>query len=157
VQTATQSQKIKICNSCNRSLHISYYGVVSKSKDGYNDCCKECRNYRRRKHYNTQSVDGLTIPILNENNNQCLKKAILDGAISDFQAFNLKTKEKATFKFIRQSSSYIECRLITSECEVIFIIKEFSESAIKSLLAVLKKYSIRLFESELSYQLYIIS
>lgn len=72
VGNESQSQKVKLCFSCKRHLPLNFFGVRLLSPDGYNPCCKECRNFRRRQAY--QRPDSIDEPILplNEHNTRFL-------------------------------------------------------------------------------------
>lgn len=98
MQPNTQSQNLKICNSCKRTLHLSCFGITRKSKDGFNACCKECRNYRRRKSYHQSSCGEFLILPLNENNLSVLKKVIVDSIDVELSAINMRSNQDVTFK-----------------------------------------------------------
>lgn len=39
----------KICYSCKKKLPIHEFGVITKSKDGFNRNCKHCMNEKKKK------------------------------------------------------------------------------------------------------------
>lgn len=64
--------KVKSCNSCKRKLPTHYFGLRKYSVDGYNPCCKECRNFRRRKAYSSPNDTDEPILPLNDHNRHFL-------------------------------------------------------------------------------------
>ncbi len=41
----------KVCNSCQRNLNFSYFGMLRNSKNGFNSTCKTCRKQAQKKHF----------------------------------------------------------------------------------------------------------
>ena len=103
----TQSQNIKVCNSCRRTLHTSLFGINSKSKDGFNSCCKECRNYRRRRSYhNSTDLEQIVFP-LNENNQRVIEFHLKNFLQREIPALNSRN-EHVFFKIILNPDGSLE-------------------------------------------------
>lgn len=97
MQSQTQSQFFRVCNSCKRTLHVSCFGISRKSTDGFNSCCKECRNYRRRRSYhNSFEREALILP-LNENNQSILTAALTTSSRVEIPCLDMTSNSNLTF------------------------------------------------------------
>lgn len=106
MQPNTQSQNLKVCNSCKRPLHLSYFGITRKSKDGFNDCCKECRNYRRRKFYHQSSGNEQFILPLDENNRSVLNEVLGKSSKMEIPCLCMTSNQNLTFIIEKMENSY---------------------------------------------------
>ncbi len=138
--------KVKSCNSCRRSLPTFYFGLRKFSQDGYNPCCKECRNFRRRRAYQSPNDSSDAILPLNEHNRHFLwtlpdstTKAILIG-------LDLKTLKPAEvfFQRKREREFYLTIN-ITSGAQYTHVHGGLKDSFIDFVLPLLIRLNIRLF------------
>ena len=97
MQPISQSQNLKVCGSCKRNLHISSFGFAKRSNDGFNSCCKECRNYRRRRSYHKPfECEALILP-LNENNKAILKSALTTSSRVEIPCLDMTSNSNLSF------------------------------------------------------------
>ena len=65
----------KLCTKCNNILQINDFGKCSKTKDGFKEVCKPCRNVLYKQHYNkNKSVINLKRKIYSIKNKNKIKK-----------------------------------------------------------------------------------
>ena len=147
MQPTTQSQNLKVCNSCKRTLHVSCFGITRKSKDGFNSCCKECRNYRRRKAYHQSSDNEAVILPLNENNRLILQEALSKSVKSEIPAIETSTNQRVTFKIDADYSGALLCEVFngTTDAKNMYVSGASRDLFIEVLLYILRQRSIRLF------------
>ncbi|MBN8538350.1 MAG: hypothetical protein J0M15_14955 [Deltaproteobacteria bacterium] len=149
MQPNTQSQNLKICNSCKRTLHLSYFGINRKSKDGFNACCKECRNYRRRKSYHGETkTDNSNILPLNENNRFILVSALDTSSSVEIPCLNISTNTNLTFKVEKLDKAYrFEISNGTQkDCDTFYT--GYTDLFVDIALNLLRKRNIRLFPTD---------
>lgn len=78
-------------------MHVSCFGISRKSTDGFNSCCKECRNYRRRRSYhNSFERESLILP-LNENNKAILTAALATSSRIEIPCLDMISNSNLTF------------------------------------------------------------
>lgn len=93
----SQSQNLKVCGSCKRILHVSCFGFSRKAKDGFNSCCKECRNYRRRRSYHQSTNRESCILPLNENNKTILNDVLSSASKIEIPCLDMTSNSNLTF------------------------------------------------------------
>lgn len=140
--------KVKSCNSCKRRLPIYYFGIRKYSKDGYNPCCKECRNFKRSS-CGEQSRD--IIP-LNSNNLKLITFTLNKGS-GDLIGLNLQTLQLSTVKFSKIESEY-HIQIQYNESDSIYLKFDGTKKIyIDIFISTLNKQNLRLFESDDIYGL----
>lgn len=155
MNSESHTQKVKSCNSCRRSLPTFYFGLRKFSQDGYNPCCKECRNFRRRRAYQSPNDSSDAILPLNEHNRLFLlslpdstSKAILIG-------LDLVTLKPAHVFFKKNCRDQFRLSVkITDGAEYIHIHGGLKDDFIDFVLPTLARLNIRLFHPEDSTTLF---
>jgi hypothetical protein len=100
------SIKVKSCNSCRRTLPTHYFGLRKYSDDGYNPCCKECRNFRRRRAYRfPNDIDEPIFP-LNEHNHRFLWSLNKNPRVEFLVGLEVSTLQSTKVKLDRNSRDY---------------------------------------------------
>lgn len=153
MQQTTQSQNLKVCNSCKRNLHVSYFGITRKSKDGYNACCKECRNYRRRRSYHQSADSEIEILPLNENNRFILLKFLSSMSKVEIPCLDMTSNSNLTFNIEKLTGAYrFEISNGSANNKDIFY-TGFTDLFIMIATDLLRKRNIRLFSPEQPHQI----
>lgn len=152
MQPTTQSQNLKVCNSCKRTLHVSYFGFARKSEDGFNACCKECRNYRRRKHYHQSTHHESHIMPLDENNRAILKEALSSPKI-EIPCLDMTSNSNLTFIIENMGTAYrFEIFNGQSNDKDIFY-TGYTDLFVMIAASLLRKRNLRLFSPEKPHQI----
>ncbi len=146
MNSESQTQKVKSCNSCKRTLPVYFFGIRKFSNDGYNPCCKECRNFRRRKAYQSPSDSSDPILPLNTHNTHFLW-SIPDSTINDnFIGLELSSLLAAdvTFKHRKNKGFWITVKIPNGPH---YILIHFSEKTefISFAIQLLERLKLRLF------------
>lgn len=153
MQQQTQSQTFRVCNSCKRTLHISCYGFTRKSKNGFNACCKNCRNYRRRKHYHQSIIHEEHILPLDENNKSVLKEILSSPHKTEIPCLDMVSNSNLTFIVENLDGAYrFEIFNDQSNDKVIFYTGHTDLFVIITA-ALLRKRNLRLFSPEQPHQI----
>ena len=105
MSSESPTQKVKSCNSCRRSLPLYYFGLRKFSADGYNPCCKECRNFRRRKAYQNPPDQTDSILPLTEHNRHFLWRLPESIRHEFFVGLDLKILKTIAVTYIKKSQN----------------------------------------------------
>lgn len=98
-------QRLKDCNSCKRQLPTYFYGVRKLSADEYNPCCKECRNFRRRKAYQNPTDQADPIFPLTEHNRHFLWSLPDSVRQESLVGLDLKSLKPIAVTYIKKSQN----------------------------------------------------
>lgn len=140
--------KVKSCYSCKRRLPIYYFGIRKYSHDGYNPCCKECRNFKR----NSRGDHCRDITPLNLNNFKLITFTLNKGS-GDLIGLNLQTFQRSTVKFSKIESEF-HIQIKHNESDSIYLKFEGTKKIyIDKCLSTLNKQNLRLFTSDDIYGL----
>lgn len=153
MQPQTQSQIFKVCNSCKRTLHVGCFGISRKSTDGFNCCCRECRNYRRRRSYHNSSEREAFILPLNENNRAILAAALTTSPRVEIPCLDINSNSNLTFIIENVGSAYrFEIFNGHSDNKDIFY-TGYADLFVMIATDLLRKRNLRLFSHENPHQI----
>lgn len=139
--------KLKTCNACKRQLPHSYFGLRKYSVDGYNPCCKDCRNFRKRRAYRSPNDSLEPILPLADHNRHFLWT--LSSKNEYLIGLDLKSLQSATvtFKLERHNQFFLSVKLANGNQYTHMHLGEQSEF-IAFAISLLDRLSIRLFHPQ---------
>lgn len=125
---------------------MNYFGLRKYSTDGFNPCCKDCRNFRRRKAY--QDPHDLMDPIypINEHNRHFLWSLSDSIKKESLVGLDLQTLKPVSVIFRRNGPKEFHLTIkVIDGAEYIYIHGGPKEGFIDFVLPLLLRLQIRLF------------
>lgn len=142
------TQKFKSCNACKRLLPTNFFGIRKFSADGYNPCCKDCRNFRRRMAYQSPSESTDPILPLNEHNRHFMWSLLDSSTHEILTGLDLKNLEAVKVAFRKNNMNIFFLTVTMNDnSEYTHIHGGQKASFIDFVLPLLMRLQIRLFHS----------
>lgn len=145
-----QSQILKKCNSCKRSLHVCYFGICPKTKDGFNPTCRGCRNYRRRRDYHKAAFNEELIWPLRDNNSLMLCRRLGEASEVQLPALNHMDNSKCLVTIRKEDLSLYTAKIESSNnTNLLYLTTSCKDDLISLIVPILTEKCIRLLENDL--------